>query len=34
MTFSDAPHPAAGRDRAEAGWLAAFDKLGRHLSGR
>jgi uncharacterized protein YndB with AHSA1/START domain len=27
MTLSDGPLPAAGRDHAEAGWSAAFDKL-------
>jgi hypothetical protein len=29
MTLSDGPLPAAGRDRAEAGYNAAFDKLAR-----
>jgi uncharacterized protein YndB with AHSA1/START domain len=28
MTFSDSPHPPAGRAPAEAGWSAAFDALG------
>lgn len=32
MTFSDAPHPPAGRKRAEAGWLAAFEKLNTHVA--
>jgi len=27
MTLSDSPIPPAGRDHAEAGWNAAFDKL-------
>ena len=27
MTLSDSPLPRAGRDRAEAGWVAAVDKL-------
>ena len=29
MTLSDGPLPATGRDRAEAGYNAAFDKLAR-----
>ena len=32
MTFSDSPHPPAGRDRAEAGWLAAFEKLNARVA--
>jgi uncharacterized protein YndB with AHSA1/START domain len=28
MTLSDGPLPRAGRDHAEGGWNAAFDKLG------
>ena len=28
MTLSDSPLPPEGRDRAESGWNAAFDKLG------
>src|SRR3954468_22456135 len=28
MTFSDGPLPSEGRGHAEAGWSAAFDKLG------
>ena len=27
MTLTDSPQPPAGRDHAEAGWRAAFDKL-------
>jgi uncharacterized protein YndB with AHSA1/START domain len=27
MTLSDGPYPPEGRDHAEAGWSAAFDKL-------
>jgi uncharacterized protein YndB with AHSA1/START domain len=33
MTLSDGPLPAAGRDHAEAGWSAAFDKLEAHVVG-
>jgi uncharacterized protein YndB with AHSA1/START domain len=33
MTFSDSPHPAEGRDRAEGGWNGAFDKLASRLAG-
>lgn len=29
MTLSDGPYPSSGRDRAEAGWNDAFEKLGR-----
>jgi uncharacterized protein YndB with AHSA1/START domain len=32
MTMSDGPYPA-GRDHAEAGWNAAFDKLARQVAG-
>ena len=32
MTLSDGPYPA-GRDHAEAGWHAAFDKMAAALSG-
>lgn len=32
MTLSDGPLPAAGRDGAEAGWTAAFEKLAATLS--
>jgi uncharacterized protein YndB with AHSA1/START domain len=32
MTLSDGPLPEEGRDHAEAGWSAAFDKLARHLT--
>jgi uncharacterized protein YndB with AHSA1/START domain len=32
MTFSDGPYPA-GAGRAEAGWHAAFEKLGAHVVG-
>jgi hypothetical protein len=27
MTLSDGPYPPAGRGHAEAGWIAALDKL-------
>jgi uncharacterized protein YndB with AHSA1/START domain len=33
MTLSDSPQPAAGRRHAEAGWNAAFDKLGTVVAG-
>ena len=33
MTLTDGPYPPAGRGHAEAGWRAAFDKLGRLLAG-
>ena len=33
MTLSDGPLPAAGRDHAEAGWSAAFDKLAAAVAG-
>jgi uncharacterized protein YndB with AHSA1/START domain len=33
MTLSDAPQPPAGRDHAEAGWNAAFDKLAAFVAG-
>jgi hypothetical protein len=33
MTLSDGPLPAEGRDHAEAGWIAAFDKLEALISG-
>jgi uncharacterized protein YndB with AHSA1/START domain len=33
MTFSDSPHPAAGRAPAEAGWEAAFGKLATRVAG-
>lgn len=32
MTLSDSPLPAEGRDSAEAGWSAAFDKLAAVVS--
>ena len=32
MTLSDSPQPVAGRSHAEAGWNAAFDKLGTLLA--
>lgn len=32
MTLSDSPLPREGRDHAEAGWNAAFDKLARRLA--
>ena len=32
MTFSDGPQPPDGRDHAEAGWSAAFDKLAALVS--
>jgi uncharacterized protein YndB with AHSA1/START domain len=32
MTLSDGPLPAEGRDHAEAGWSAAFEKLATHLA--
>ncbi len=32
MTFSDSPHPPDGRDRAEAGSLAAFEKLNERVA--
>jgi uncharacterized protein YndB with AHSA1/START domain len=31
MTLSDGPYPAAGGAHAEAGWVAALDKLGASL---
>jgi uncharacterized protein YndB with AHSA1/START domain len=33
MTLSDGPLPAASRGHAEAGYLAALDKLAAHLAG-
>ena len=33
MTLSDGPLPADGRDRAEAGWSAAFEKLAALVAG-
>jgi uncharacterized protein YndB with AHSA1/START domain len=33
MTLTDGPLPAAGRDHAEGGWNAAFDKLAAHVGG-
>jgi uncharacterized protein YndB with AHSA1/START domain len=33
MTLSDSPYPPAGRGPAEAGWLAAFDKLAKLVAG-
>ena len=33
MTLSDSPLPPEGRDRAEAGWNAAFDKLATQVAG-
>jgi uncharacterized protein YndB with AHSA1/START domain len=32
MTLTDGPYPQ-GRDHAEAGWIAAFDKLAAHIAG-
>ena len=32
MTLSDSPLPPEGRDHAEAGWSAAFDKLAAHVA--
>ena len=32
MTLSDGPLPAAGRGPAEAGWIAACDKLEAHVA--
>jgi len=32
MTLSDGPLPPAGRDPAEAGWIAALEKLAVHLA--
>ena len=31
MTLSDGPYPTHGRDRAEAGWIDAFEKLARSM---
>ena len=33
MTLSDGPLPAEGKGHAEAGWNAAFDKLGAFVAG-
>jgi uncharacterized protein YndB with AHSA1/START domain len=33
MTLNDGPYPAAGRGHAEAGYNAAFDKLGARVAG-
>ena len=33
MTLTDGPYPPAGRGHAEAGWIAAFDKLATRVSG-
>jgi uncharacterized protein YndB with AHSA1/START domain len=33
MTLTDGPLPPGGRDRAEAGYNAAFDKLAAHIAG-
>ena len=33
MVLTDGPLPAAGRDRAQRGYLAALDKLAGHLGG-
>jgi uncharacterized protein YndB with AHSA1/START domain len=33
MTLSDGPYPSAGRGHAEAGWIAAFDKLAALVAG-
>ena len=33
MTFSDGPYPFPGGSHAEAGWNAAFEKLGERVAG-
>ena len=33
MTLSDGPYPPEGRGHAEAGWIAAFDKLAALVAG-
>ena len=33
MTLTDGPYPPTGRGHAEAGWIAAFDKLATRVSG-